>query len=219
MANAWATGSGISSSSAPIEVAGLRLKRFGNTLLEPFDLEVSAGECVSLTGPSGSGKSRLLRAIADLEPHEGEAYIDRQSRHNMSGPQWRKRVGLLPAECFWWGERVAEHFSELDARLFQALGFGPEVGDWESSRLSSGERQRLGLARLLANEPEVLLLDEPTANLDRENRQRVEDLIRSRQSQRHCAVIWVTHDREQQRRVAKRHYLIDARQLREVAWT
>jgi ABC-type iron transport system FetAB ATPase subunit len=197
-------------------VAALSLKRFGNTLLDPFDLEIAAGECVTLTGPSGSGKSRLLRAIADLEPHAGEACIDHRSQYSMHGPQWRKRVGLLPAECFWWAERVGDHFPELNTTLFQALGFGPEVGDWESSRLSSGERQRLGLARLLANDPQVLLLDEPTANLDRDNSRRVEQLIRSWQSDRDCAVLWVTHDQEQQRRVAGRHCLIEARQLRQV---
>ncbi|MGD8591090.1 MAG: ABC transporter ATP-binding protein [Chromatiales bacterium] len=198
-------------------MAGLSLKRFGNELLEPFELEVAAGDCITLSGPSGSGKSRLLRAIADLDPHTGEAFIDRQSQREMSGPQWRKRVGLLPAECFWWGERVAEHFPALDAKLFRALGFGPEVSDWESARLSSGERQRLGLARLLANRPEVLLLDEPTANLDRENGLRVEELIRAWQRERDCAVIWVSHDREQQLRVANRHCTIEARQLREIS--
>jgi ABC-type iron transport system FetAB ATPase subunit len=200
-------------------MSGLRLRQFGNELLEPFDLALAAGECITLSGPSGSGKSRLLRAIADLDLHAGEAFVDQQSQRTMSGPQWRKRVGLLPAECFWWGERVAEHFLEWDNALLQALGFGPEVGDWENSRLSSGERQRLGLARLLANKPEVLLLDEPTANLDRENSQRVEELIRAWQRERHCAVIWVSHDREQQRRVAKRHYTIEARHLREALWT
>lgn len=198
-------------------MASLSLKRFANELLEPFDLAVAAGECITLTGPSGSGKSRLLRAIADLEPHQGEAWIDQQPQLAMSGPAWRKRVGLLPAECFWWGERVAEHFPQLDEALFQALGFGLEVGAWESGRLSSGERQRLGLARLLANQPQVLLLDEPTANLDRDNSQRVETLIQAWQDRQGCAVLWVTHDREQQTRIAKRHYRIIDRQLQEVA--
>jgi energy-coupling factor transporter ATP-binding protein EcfA2 len=201
-------------------VASLSLKRFANELLEPFDLALASSECITLSGPSGSGKSRLLRAIADLEPHQGEAFIEQSPQSSMSGPQWRKRVGLLPAEVFWWSERVAEHFAQLDETLLQALGFGREVGDWESARLSSGERQRLGLARLLANQPEVLLLDEPTANLDRDNTQRVEALIRDWQSQQGIGVIWVSHDREQQARIAKRHYRITDRQLRaDTAWT
>jgi ABC-type iron transport system FetAB ATPase subunit len=202
------------------EVASLRLTRFANELLDPFDLTVRAGECMTLSGSSGSGKSRLLRAIADLDPHEGEAFLDQRSQRSMSGPAWRKRVGLLPAESFWWGERVSEHFSALDEALLQALGFALEVGEWENARLSSGERQRLGLARLLANQPEVLLLDEPTANLDQDNTQRVEALIRHWQEEHDVAVIWVSHDRAQQARIASRHYQIAARQLREAfAWT
>ena len=199
-------------------MANLILKGFANDLLEPFDLQIAAGECISLTGPSGSGKSRLLRAIADLAPHQGEAFLDGQSQWQMSGPAWRKRVGLLPAECFWWETRVAEHFAETDPTLFQALGFDPEVGSWESSRLSSGERQRLGLARLLANRPQVLLLDEPTANLDRDNTQRVEALIGNWRETHGCAVLWVTHDREQQQHIASRHYRIIDRMLQESVW-
>jgi ABC-type iron transport system FetAB ATPase subunit len=196
------------------------LKQFANPLLHPFDLTLAAKECLTLTGPSGCGKSRLLRAIADLEPHQGEAFIDQQSQLAMNGPTWRKRVGLLPAESFWWGERVAEHFPQLDEALLQSLGFEKEVGSWEAARLSSGERQRLGLARLLSNQPEVLLLDEPTANLDQENTNRVERLIQAWQSEQGCAVIWVTHDREQQTRVARRHYLIAKQQVvQEAAWT
>lgn len=200
-------------------MSSLALKQFANQLLQPFDLTLAAGECITLSGPSGCGKSRLLRAIADLETHQGEASIDHQSQLEMSGPAWRKRVGLLPAESFWWSERVADHFPRMDETLIQSLGFGPEVGAWESSRLSSGERQRLGLARLLANRPQVLLLDEPTANLDLENSRRVEQLIQTWRSEHGCAVIWVSHDREQQTRVARRHCLIEARQLREAAWT
>lgn len=211
--------SGILSSSVRSDVSSLDLKQFANQLLQPFDLTLAAGECITLSGPSGCGKSRLLRAIADLEPHQGEAFIDQQSQLEMSGPAWRKRVGLLPAESFWWSERVADHFPQLDEALIQSLGFDLEVGSWESARLSSGEKQRLGLARLLANQPQVLLLDEPTANLDQENARRVEKLIQAWQTEHGCAAIWVSHDREQQARVAKRHYLIEARQMREAAWS
>jgi ABC-type multidrug transport system ATPase subunit len=90
-------------------------------------------------------------------------------------PDWRRRVGLLPAESGWWADRVGAHFiTTNDARnpattptpILARLGFEPDVLDWDVQRLSSGERQRLGLARLLLNRPEVLLLDEATANLD-----------------------------------------------------
>ncbi|MEN8178625.1 MAG: ABC transporter ATP-binding protein, partial [Pseudomonadota bacterium] len=73
--------------------------------------------------------------------------------------------------------------------------------------------------RLLINRPKILLLDEPTANLDQGNISRVEALINNWRIQQACAVIWVTHDREQQKRVASRHFEIEAGRLREYSWS
>lgn len=196
-------------------MSSLSLKRFKAPLLNAFDLSVSSGECVSLSGPSGSGKTRLLRAIADLDPHMGEALVDDTAAAELTGPDWRNRVGLLPAESFWWGEKVIDHFQTQQDENLNSLGFSPDCSDWEVARLSSGEKQRLALARLLQNRPGVLLLDEPTANLDQENTQRVERLIGAWRKEHGCAVIWTSHDQEQQKRVASRHFSIEAGQLRE----
>lgn len=92
---------------------------------------------------------------------------------------------------------------------WQALGFGEEVLRWQVSRLSQGEKQRLGLLRLLSLQPRVLLLDEPTANLDKKNTQRVERFVMDYRAQHQAAVIWVTHSQEQAMRVASRHLVID----------
>ncbi|HDK38151.1 MAG TPA: ATP-binding cassette domain-containing protein, partial [Thiolapillus brandeum] len=81
-------------------------------------------------------------------------------------------------------------------------GFSQEVLDWQTGRLSSGEKQRLALARMLANQPRVLLLDEPTANLDMRNTEIVEQIIQDYLQQYQAAVIWVSHDPEQLSRVA-----------------
>jgi ABC-type iron transport system FetAB ATPase subunit len=81
-------------------------------------------------------------------------------------------------------------------------------------RLSSGEKQRLALLRLLANQPRVLLLDEPTANLDPENTRRVEAVIREYCRERAAAVVWVSHDREQAARVADRQFEVADGRLR-----
>lgn len=187
-------------------------------MLEAFDLALSAGECISLSGPSGSGKTRLLRAIADLDPHQGEAFVDASPALELTGPAWRNRVGLLPAESFWWGEKVKDHFQTLQDANLESLGFTSDCADWEVARLSSGEKQRLALARLLQNRPGVLLLDEPTANLDQENTRRVEKLVNTWRIAHGCAVIWTSHEREQQQRVASRHLQIEAGQLREASW-
>ena len=170
----------------------------------PLSFSLSASECVCVTGESGAGKSLLLRAIADLDPHDGHVYLNGVLRTEFPPTSWRRRVGLLPPESAWWEDKVSPHFVEVNEALLDAVGFGSDVMEWSVSRLSSGERQRLALVRLLCNGPEVLLLDEPTANLDPVNVQRVEAMIERRRGEHGVAVIWVSHDPVQIARVASR---------------
>lgn len=194
-------------------MAGLELRQFQGADLEPIDLTIAPGECVTLTGPSGSGKTRLLRAIADLDPNRGEASSGDRNLQQTPAHLWRSRVGLLPAESHWWYDRVADHFTHPETETLVALGLDPACLEWEVSRLSSGERQRLALARLLDRKPGVLLLDEPTANLDPENAQRVEKLLRVYADKRDAALLWVSHDPAQRRRVGQRRLRIRDRRL------
>ena len=174
----------------------------------PVDLEIAAGQCSTVAGPSGAGKTLLLRSLADLDPHEGEVRVDGKLSQQMSGPAWRRRVSLLSAESTWWFETVGEHFNATQAVL-GALGFSPTVLEEPVARLSTGERQRLALARLIANGPHVLLLDEPTANLDPESQARVEAVITDYCAERGAAVLWVSHDKAQRQRVGSRYYTMD----------
>lgn len=173
-------------------------------VIGPCTLALAPGECVCLSGPSGAGKTLLLRAIADLDPHDGEVNLNGESCTDMRAPQWRRRVGLLPAESAWWHDTVGPHFPNRDLQLLQQLGFSAEVLGWQVRRLSSGERQRLALARLLANRPEVLLLDEPTASLDPANVTRAEQLIADYRREHNATVLWVSHDPQQIARVCDR---------------
>lgn len=196
-------------------MAGLTLKSLQTSLLGPIDLTIAPGDCVCMSGPSGSGKSLTLRAVADLDPHEGELFLNDTPSTAMSGPQWRRQVGYLTAESQWWAETVGEHF--IDGREFaEKVGFSKDVMDWSVNRLSTGEKQRLALARLLGNRPKVLLLDEPTAALDPENISRVESLVESYRSENNAAVLWVSHDPEQVNRVASRHYRFEQGRIRKV---
>ena len=183
-------------------MAGLRLQAIAPIGLEPVDLVLEPGERVFLSGPSGSGKSLLLRAIADLDPHSGEVWLDDTPRSALPAPDWRRRVALLPAEAHWWADAVGDHLPAGIEPLLADLGFGPETLDWAVSRLSTGERQRLALARLLANRPAALLLDEATANLDPPNRDKVEALVEAYRTEHGAAVLWVSHDPDQRARLS-----------------
>jgi ABC-type iron transport system FetAB ATPase subunit len=189
-------------------VSSLRIERLQRVGVSAADITVAAGSCIALHGASGSGKTLLLRAIADLDEAEGEVWLDQQPRSGMSGPQWRRQVSYVAAESHWWSRLVREHAKAWRVPDLQGLGFGSEVLDWEVQRLSSGERQRLAIARVLAGSPSALLLDEPTANLDQKNTQRVEQLIEAWRRGTGGCVVWVSHDPAQRTRVANAQFEI-----------
>ena len=180
---------------------------------------MSEGECVAVRGPSGAGKTLLLRAIADLDPNEGEVTLGGRDRAAMTAPEWRRLVGYLPAEPGWWAETVGQHFTDWLAALDLArrLGFSEEANAWPVSRLSTGERLRLALIRALMVRPSVVLLDEPTAALDPASVAAVEALIGERVRDG-LAVLWVTHDATQAGRVALRCLTVEAGAVREAAF-
>lgn len=185
--------------------------------LSGVSLTVPGGQVVCMSGPSGSGKSRLLRAVADLESHDGGISLADTRQQDIPAHQWRSRVVMVPADSQWWFDEVGGHFpDDADARLPSALGFPPEVMGWSVSRLSSGERQRLALWRAVAFKPEALLLDEPTANLDNDSTETIEAWLLDEIWRRQIAVIWVAHDPAQIHRVANVHYRINGTTLERV---
>lgn len=181
--------------------------------LEGVNLTVGPGEVVCVSGPSGPGKSRLLRAIADLEPHAGRVALNGENRDALPAHAWRAQVMLVPAESQWWADRVGEHLAGPMPLDLSTLGFPDDASGWAVSRLSSGEKQRLALLRALSRKPAALLLDEPTANLDDHTTRRVEDWLLAEVAERGLMVIWVAHDAEQIRRVGGGHWRIDGSRL------
>jgi putative ABC transport system ATP-binding protein len=192
-----------------LRIAGLR-----SNLAGPFDLMIEAGECIAITGASGSGKSLLLRMIADLDSSEGDVFLDGISRSTMPAPEWRGQVVYNPAEPGWWAEDVASHFADIVAALALAprLGLPDELLDGPVVRLSSGERQRLGLIRALSLDPKVLLLDEPTGALDAENTALVEAVLRERLAGG-ASIVMVTHSDAQAGRLGDRRFRMAERRL------
>lgn len=187
----------------------LQLRALRSPLFGPIDLEIAAGECVSLRGASGSGKSLLLRAIADLDEAEGRVTLDGVSRASMPAWQWRRSVALVPAQSGWWADRVDAHFPpELRPALpalLAELGLPDQAIDWTVDRLSTGEAHRLAIARAVLGEPRVLMLDEPGASLDEAANARVEGLIERLTAQGRMVLV-VTHDGAQAVRIARRRY-------------
>jgi UDP-glucose/iron transport system ATP-binding protein len=195
----------------------LRVVKLRSHLAGPFDLTVEAGECVAVTGPSGSGKSLFLRMIADLDPSEGEVFLGTMERRGLPAPVWRRRVVYSAAEPGWWSESIQDHFS--GAAIGFARTMAPRLGlasgllDGPVVRLSTGERQRLALIRALALVSPVLLLDEPTGALDTDSTQRVEAILRERLAAG-VTIAMVTHSPDQAIRLGHRHLRMTDRHLK-----
>ena len=203
----------------------LRVESLRRSGLGPISLAVEDGECLAVTGPSGAGKSLLLRAIADLDPNDGAVFANAGARAEMPAPAWRRAVAYVPAEPGWWGDVAGDHFdpvalvqsiglgrSERRVALVQSIGLGREVFDAPVARLSTGERQRLALARCIARSPLVLMLDEPTAALDEGSKLEVEAVLRSCLEQG-ASLLLVTHDPAQAARLAARSIRLRAGRL------
>lgn len=190
--------------------ARLALQSLQRLHVGPVDLAIDASECISITAPSGAGKSVLLRVIADLDPHEGEAFLDGVACSSMSAPVWRKQVTYVPAESGWWDEYVAPHFAkDFDFALWcPKVALNPDARHWQVARLSTGERQRLALLRAIRPDCKVLLLDEPTSGLDPEAITLVESLLQSLLRERGLSIVLVTHSAEQAARMAARQFTL-----------
>lgn len=193
----------------------IELQNFQVHTLKPFDIKVDS-ELVCLSGPSGSGKSLLLRAIADLIIHKGDAFLDGKKCSTINPVVWRKQVGYLAAESEWWQDQVGDHFTEKNEDLIRQLKLDKNCFEWEVSRCSTGEKQRLAILRLIANYPKVLLLDEPTASLDEKSVKAVEEVILWYSEKFSTPVIWVSHDEQQVKRISQRAYKIQDNEIIEV---
>jgi ABC-type iron transport system FetAB ATPase subunit len=195
----------------------LQVEALHSALAGPFSFSLEAGECLAISGPSGSGKSLLLRMICELDPCSGTAALDGVPRASISAPAWRARVVYQPAEAAWWAPTAAAHFkpeqmARVRAQLPQ-LHLSPALLDSEIQRLSTGERQRMALVRSLACAPRVLLLDEPTAALDPEATAAVEQLLRAELAAG-LALVLVTHSEAQAQMLGRRRMRMQDRRLR-----
>jgi spermidine/putrescine transport system ATP-binding protein len=186
-------------------------KRFATqTALHPIDLNVTEGEFVTLLGPSGCGKTTLLRIVAGLEvPDDGTVTIfgtdvtDRPANKRPVNLVFQ-RVTLFPhltvAENVGFGprlRRMARQQAREKVRAALELVRLPDFGDRSVTQLSGGQAQRVALARAIANDPKVLLLDEPLSALDLEIRRQLQAELKDIHRRLGLTFVYVTHDQEE----------------------
>lgn len=184
-------------------------KRFGQiTALENINLEVQKGEILTIIGPNGSGKTTMLRIIAGIEePTSGKVYFDGQLITEDSFFDVRQRCTLVFQNVVLFSTTVKKNVAyglelrgqrreEVDRRVKEALEIVKLSGyeDRSAKELSGGEQQRVSLARALALNADVLLLDEPTANLDPKNASIIEETISRVNRERETTVVMATHN-------------------------
>jgi len=212
-----------------VAVENLRKTFAGHTVLNGISLSVGRGETLAVLGRSGTGKSVLLRLIIGLEtPDSGSIRIHGQDIDGLALDRMgeiRKKMGFLFQHAALYdsltvGENVAFPLvhhrrdmsrSERGGRVKQLLAEVGMIGDLDKmpSDISGGMQKRVGLARALALEPEILLLDEPTAGLDPISSGEIDDLILKLQRERRMASIVVTHDLHSARTIANNLALLD----------
>jgi sulfate transport system ATP-binding protein len=212
-----------------IEVRGIT-KRFGDFVaLDDVSLDVPSGELTALLGPSGGGKSTLLRIIAGLEQADaGAVHIGGGDATHL--PPQRRNVGfvfqhyaafkhLSVARNVAFGLEIRKRpKAEIKARvqsLLELVHLDP-FADRLPSQLSGGQRQRMALARALAVEPAVLLLDEPFGALDAKVRKELRDWLRRLHDEVHVTTVFVTHDQEEALEVADRIVVISDGRIEQV---
>ena len=183
------------------------------TILHPLSLRVTQGEFLSIVGPSGSGKSTLLGLIAGLDaPSTGDVIIDDVNITRLDEDGLAKLRGekigfvfqffhLIPSLTAYENVAVPMEIAGVADPRTRARALLDEVGltgraHHYPSQLSGGEQQRVALARALANNPPIVLADEPTGNLDTSNGRHIMDLLRDIHRTRKTTIVLVTHDAE-----------------------
>lgn len=207
------------------ETRNLSVAAGTRVLLRGVSFPLQSGELIALRGPSGFGKTTLLRALCALDDCEGQVLLEGRAPQEWGYPEFRRRVILVEQRAvlfeatieanlrrpFAYRANGAEFSAERAHELMARLGLSEVAFDFAARRLSQGQQQRLALVRALLLQPRVLLLDEPSSALDAESVEAMEAVIRD-ETRSGLAALIVTHDAAQAARWADRE--IDATQWR-----
>ena len=203
-------------SDFPVVVHDLHLKRGGREVLRGVDARFRAGKVTAIVGPSGAGKTSLLRCLNRLEePDAGCVLLDGTDIRSLAPTDLRRRVGMVfqTPVLFEGGIRANLIYGltdvpEEDLRwAMREAGLKEDFLDRDSSALSVGQAQRACIARCLVRKPEILLMDEPTSALDKDAAARIENLVGTL-AEHGLTIVLVTHNLAQARSVAEEAVLL-----------
>jgi iron(III) transport system ATP-binding protein len=210
------------SQAVAVDIRSVNLSYGANHVLKNVDLQIRPGELFAFLGPSGCGKTTLLRLIAGFNTADsGEILID--GRDVAGLPPWKRDVGMVFQSYALWPHMTVRRNvafgleerrlprAEIDRRVQAALDLVglSHLGDRRPSQLSGGQQQRVAVARTIAVEPKVLLLDEPLSNLDAKMRAEVRRELRDLQQRLGLTSIFVTHDQEEANTICDRIAVIN----------
>lgn len=198
--------------SSKIRTMDIRVSMGGREILNGISAAIPEGAIFTIVGPSGAGKSTFLRTLNRLiEVDSGDILLDGISIKEIDPLQLRKRVGMVFQIPIAFEGSVEENLrvgpsliggNEPDVpRLLEMVGLGVSFRKRKALDLSVGEQQRMCIARALANEPEVLLMDEPTSSLDPGSSRRIEELIIELRDRFSLTFVVVTHNMAQSKRI------------------
>jgi phospholipid/cholesterol/gamma-HCH transport system ATP-binding protein len=215
-----------------IEIHGLHKSFGGQEVLRGIDLTVERGQSVAILGQSGCGKSVLLKHIMRLlDPDQGQIVLDGENLAELPDRELimvRRRIGMLfqsaalfdsmtVAENVGLGLKESREYSsseidEIVQEKLEMVNLG-DVGHKNPAELSGGMRKRVGLARAIAGDPEMLLYDEPTTGLDPITAERIDDLIVELNTKLKVTSVAVTHDLRSAFKIAGRLIMLDGGQV------
>jgi putative ABC transport system ATP-binding protein len=206
-----------------MECKNIELIKNSQTILTDISFSIQAGDSIGIIGPSGSGKSSLFRLLNLLmSPTQGQIFYRNKNIQEYAPTELRRRVSYILQKPYLIGNTVKENLvypyqllnqkpnlEEINSYLTK-VNLSTTILEKKNTALSGGEQQRIALIRSLLIKPEIILLDEVTAALDEENTLLLEKLIINEQQIHNITLLFITHNKSQAKRLAKKIIYLEA---------
>lgn len=211
-----------------LELKNIYYENDNSCILNNISIDIEKGDCVSIVGPSGSGKSTLLKLCADIiSPSKGHIYYREKSYLSYNPLDLRRKISYCVQIPYLFGSKVYENLEfpfkirneKVDnskiLSLINRFNLDESILQKEITALSGGEKQRIAIIRNLLYTPEILLLDESTSALDKDNAKKVLEYVKELNGQG-VTVLWITHNLEESEEIFNKRIYISGGKLEKV---